>query len=60
MPGVRMRFLPEDSAELIVANEVEGVAIKKVLMAREVPAPRPPLDQSAPDEFVRRDGENTK
>ena len=45
MPGVRMRFWPAASAALIWASELEGVAMKKVLMAREVPAsplPMPP------------------
>ena len=62
--GVRMRLLPAiASAELIVASEVEGVAMKKVLMASEVPAsplPTPPFAQLVPDEFVRKDGEKTQ
>lgn len=36
------------------------VAIRKVLMAKDVPAPRPPLVQSVPDEFIPKDGEKTQ
>ena len=55
-----MRFLPDASAELISESVFEGVAMKKVLIANEFPGPIPPLDQLAPDEFVRKVGENTE
>jgi hypothetical protein len=43
-----------------VANEVDGVAIKNVLMARELPGPGLVLVQLGPTEFVLNVGENTQ
>jgi hypothetical protein len=54
-----MRFSPDASAALIWARVLDGVAMKKLLMGREVPVPSPPPDQLVPDELVRRPGENT-
>ena len=55
-----MRFWPEARAALICASVFEGVAMKKVLIASDVPAPRPPPDQLVPDELVLNAGENTQ
>jgi hypothetical protein len=44
----------------MLASVLEGVAMKKVLMAKELPGPGLVLVQLGPTEFVLNVGENTQ
>ena len=55
-PGVRIRFLPSRSSRLIRPTEVDGVAMKNLLIGSVVPAL---ASHEAPEVFVCGDGTNT-
>jgi hypothetical protein len=57
-PGVRIRFLPDASAALIVRTESDGLAMKKRSIGIASPS-RLPVDQWVPDVPLFADGTNT-